>query len=259
MSPLIVIPAYNEAQNIGVLLERLEKACPEACALVVDDSPTEDTANAVRRHPDFERRVFLLRRRHKRGFASACVDGFRWALERDFDCCVEMDADLSHDPADVPRLLRSMGPGADVVVGSRYLGGVRVLNWPPARLLLSLGGGAYVRALTGLPLTDPTSGFKAISRAVLEHLDWSAFRSEGYGFIVEMHCQVWQLGFAIQEIPITFTEREAGTSKMSFAIARESALNVAMLGARLFSRSARTRLQKDRPGWGGLRYVRNGH
>jgi len=176
-----------------------------------------------------------LHREGKRGFASACIEGFQWALKRDFDCCVEMDADLSHDAADVPRLLAALGPGIDLVIGSRYLGGVRVLNWSPARLLLSLGGGVYVRTLTGLPLTDPTSGFKAISRTVLERLDWPAIRSEGYSFIVEMHLQAWRQGFGLREIPVIFTDREFGTSKMSFAIARESALRVAMLGAgRLF-------------------------
>jgi dolichol-phosphate mannosyltransferase len=236
MHPLVVIPAYNEAQSIGILLERLTNACPEATVLVVDDSATDDTADLIRQRADFERRLFLLHRPGKRGFASACVDGFRWALARDFDCCVEMDADLSHDPADVPRLLAVLGQGTDLVIGSRYLGGVRVLDWPLNRLLISICGGVYVRTLTGLPLTDPTSGFKAFSRAVLESLDWTAFRTEGYGFTVETHFRVLRAGFGLREIPIILTERHAGTSQMSFAIARESARRVAMLGAeRLFS------------------------
>ena len=248
MHPLIVVPAYNEALNIGSLLERLERACPEVPVLVVDDSLTDDTADVLRVRPDFGRRVFLLHRKKKLGFASACMDGFRWAMERDYDGCVEMDADLSHDPADVPRLLAAMADGADLAVGSRYIGGVRVLNWSPGRLLLSLGGGAYVRKLTGLPMADPTSGFKAVSRRLLESLDWSAFRSEGYGFIVEMHYQAWRLGFRIQEVPIVFTEREAGTSNMSFAITRESALSVAMLGAQRALHAAWTGLR--RPSYG---------
>ena len=250
MHPLIVVPAYNEALNIGILLARLARSCPEASVLVVDDSLTDDTADVLRAHRDFGQRVFLLHRKKKLGFASACMDGFRWAMERDFDCCVEMDADLSHDPADGPRLLAALGDGADLVVGSRYVGGVRVLNWPPGRLLLSLGGGAYVRKLTGLPMADPTSGFKAVSRRLLESLDWSAFRSEGYGFIVEMHYQAWRLGFGIREVPIVFTEREAGTSNMSFAITRESALSVAVLGAQRVLNSARAGLTRRQPTYG---------
>ena len=234
MRPLIVIPAYNEAQNIGVLLERLSKDCPGASVLIVDDSPGEESAEIIRRDPDFERRIFLLRRQGKRGFASACIAGFQWALGKDFDCCVEMDADLSHDTADVPRLLAALSDGADLVIGSRYIGGVRVLNWPANRLILSLGSGVYVRTLTGLPLADPTSGFKAFNRAVLESLNWSAFRAEGYGFTVETHFQVWRMGFQLREVPIILTERAYGTSKMSFAIARESARRVALLGLQRF-------------------------
>ena len=259
MSSLIVIPAYNEAQNIGVLLERLERACPGASVLVVDDSPSDDTADVLRRHPKFEQSVFLLHRKKKAGFASACIAGFQWALRRDFDCCVEMDADLSHDPADVPRLLAALGDGVDLAIGSRYVGGVRVQNWPAGRLLLSLGGGAYVRALTGMKLSDPTSGFKAISRSLLARLDWSAFRSEGYGFIVEMHFQAWRAGFGMREVPITFTEREAGTSNMSFAIAREAARRVAMLAVRRVLRPAYTKARSESLQGGHLVPVGGGH
>jgi len=145
-----------------------------------------------------------------------------------------MDADLSHDPADVPKLLQALADGADIAVGSRYLNGVRVLNWPQSRLWVSSFGGWYARRLTGLPMTDPTSGFKAIRRRVLEGLDWEKFTAQGYGFQIEIHFLAWQGGFRIQEVPIVFTERREGQSKMSLQIAQEAGWRVLQLGLRRF-------------------------
>jgi len=153
---------------------------------------------------------------------------------------VEMDADLSHDPADVPKLLQALADGADIAVGSRYLNGVRVLNWPQSRLWVSSFGGWYARRLTGLPMTDPTSGFKAIRRRVLEGLDWDKFTAQGYGFQIEIHFLAWQGGFRIQEVPIVFTERREGQSKMSLQIAQEAALRVLQLALRRIFRRARS-------------------
>jgi dolichol-phosphate mannosyltransferase len=143
-----------------------------------------------------------------------------------------MDADLSHDPADIPKLLQALNDGADIAVGSRYLNGVRVLNWPQSRLWVSSFGGWYARWLTGLPMTDPTSGFKAIRRRVLEGMDWEKFTAQGYGFQIEIHFLAWQAGFKVHEIPIVFTERREGQSKMSLQIAQEAAWRVLQLAFR---------------------------
>ena len=176
--------------------------------------------------------MHLLARSGKAGLGSAYRAGFKWALEKGYDAVVEMDADLSHDPADVPRLLAALSEGADMAVGSRYLNGIRILNWPQSRLWISTFGGWYARCFTGLPMTDPTSGFKAIRRKVLENLDWEKFTAQGYGFQVELHFFTWQSGFTIQEVPIVFTERRQGSSKMSPEIAREAAVRVLQLGLR---------------------------
>jgi dolichol-phosphate mannosyltransferase len=200
--------------------------------LVVDDGSPDGTASKVKGHPAFMKRVHIMERPSKAGLGSAYRAAFKWALEKGYDSVIEMDADLSHDPADVPRLLAALGDGADLVVGSRYLNGIRVLNWPQSRLWISTFGGWYVRALTDLPMTDPTSGFKAIRRRVLEGLDWNKFTSQGYGFQVELHFFAWQAGFNLQEVPIIFTERREGDSKMSTQIALEAAKRVFQLALR---------------------------
>lgn len=172
-----------------------------------------------------------------RGFARACRDGFQWRLKHAYPVCIEMDADFSHDPADIPRLLVKIEEGADVALGSRYVDGIRVINWPAQRLPLSLFAGSYTRFLSGLTLSDPTSGFKAIRSRVIRSTDWSKFTADGYGFIVEFHFHTSRNGFEIAEVPIVFTERRRGASKMSFKIMTESARAVCKLGAhRLFHR-----------------------
>ena len=212
----------------AVLDEILVKA-PKVDILVVDDGSPDGTASKVKGHPAFMKRLHIMERPGKAGLGSAYRLAFKWAIEKGYGAVVEMDADLSHDPADVPRLLEALSDGADMAVGSRYLNGIRILNWPQSRLWISTFGGWYTRTLTGLPMTDPTSGFKAIRRGVLEKLDWSRFTSQGYGFQVELHFFAWQGGFQLQEVPIVFTERREGSSKMSTHIALEAAKRVLQL------------------------------
>lgn len=229
---LIILPTYNEAGIITKTLQEIQTKAPAADILVVDDNSPDETATRVKQAPGFGKTVHLLERPSKAGLGTAYKEGFQWALQRSYDAVVEMDADLSHDPADVPKLLQVLADGSDVAVGSRYLNGVRVLNWPQSRLWISSFGGWYARLLTGLPMTDPTSGFKAIRRRVLERLDWKKFKAQGYGFQIEIHFLSWQAGFRIQEVPIVFTERREGQSKMSLTIAREAALRVLQLALR---------------------------
>jgi len=229
---LVILPTYNEGETIQHVLEEVQTKAPGAEILVVDDNSPDGTAAKVKQTPNFGKKVHLLERPGKAGLGSAYKEGFQWALKRGYDAVVEMDADLSHDPADVPKLLQALADGADIAVGSRYLNGVRVLNWPQSRLWVSSFGGWYARMLTGLPMTDPTSGFKAIRRRVLEGLDWDKFTAQGYGFQIEIHFLAWQGGFRIQEVPIVFTERREGQSKMSLQIAQEAALRVLQLALR---------------------------
>ena len=225
----MIIPTYNEAAGIGSILDKTLIAEPSLEILVVDDNSPDQTAKAVQSHASFRRRVHLLQRKGKLGLGSAYKEGFRWAIAQGFNTCIQIDADLSHDPADIPRLLEGLESGADVAIGSRYSGGVRVMNWPQDRLFLSLGASRLVRALTGLPLTDVTSGFKAIRCAALQKLDWGRFITEGYGFQVELHFFLWQSGATLVEVPIVFTERRAGETKMTLGIAAEAAWRVLTL------------------------------
>jgi dolichol-phosphate mannosyltransferase len=230
--PLVVLPTYNESQMIQVALDEVLRKASNLDVLVVDDGSPDGTAVKVKSHTMYGKRVHILERPEKAGLGSAYRAAFQWALKMGYDAVVEMDADLSHDPADVPRLLEALSEGADLAVGSRYLNGIRILNWPQSRLWISTFGGWYARSLTGLPMTDPTSGFKAIRRRVLEELDWGNFTAQGYGFQVELHFFAWQAGFKIVEVPIVFTERRQGDSKMSTPIALEAAKRVFQLAIR---------------------------
>ena len=226
---LVIIPTYNEASGIGRILDKTLTANPSLEILVVDDGSPDQTAKAVQSHAAFNRRLHLVERKGKLGLGSAYKEGFRWAMSRGFDTCVQIDADLSHDPADIPRLIEALENGADVAIGSRYSGGVRVMNWPQDRLFLSLGASRLVRVLTGLPLSDVTSGFKAIRCAALRDLDWNRFTTEGYGFQVELHYFLWKSGARLVEVPIVFTERRAGQTKMTLGIAVEAVWRVLQL------------------------------
>ena len=230
--PLLVLPTYNEAISLpGVLTRLFALPCP-LHVLVVDDASPDGTANLVRTHAEFGHRLFLLSRAGILGLGSAYRDGFRWALERTYSAAIEMDADLSHDPDDVPRLLATLDAGADLAIGSRYVQGISVVHWPLSRLLLSLGAGYYTRIFTGLPLTDPTSGFKGIRREALVRLVAGKVTAEGYGFQIELHFTAHRAGLALREIPIVFTERRDGHSKLSAGIAFEAIFLVPRLGLR---------------------------
>jgi dolichol-phosphate mannosyltransferase len=226
---IVIVPTYNEASGIRSLLDQALDADPRLEIVVVDDSSPDRTAEAVRSHENFGRRVHLIERAGKLGLGSAYKEAFRWAMERGFDTCVQIDADLSHDPRDVPRLIAALENGADAAIGSRYSGGVRVLNWSQERLFLSIGASKFVRALTGLPLTDATSGFKAIRCEALRRLDWKEFKTEGYGFQVELHYFLWKAGAVLVEVPIVFTERRGGQTKMTLGIALEAIWRVLQL------------------------------
>jgi dolichol-phosphate mannosyltransferase len=225
---VVIVPTYNEAENIAVVLDRVLEQPGHLDVLIVDDGSPDGTANLVRAsqraHPG---RIHLMERSGKLGLGTAYLAGFRWALETGYTYVLEMDADLSHNPADLPSLLAPVAADdADLAIGSRYLGGVRVMNWPLTRLMLSYGAGMYTRAITNLPVQDVTAGFKCFHRRVLEAIDLDSVRSNGYSFQVEMNYRAWRKGFRIQEVPIVFTERTEGQSKMSKGIVREAALKV---------------------------------
>jgi dolichol-phosphate mannosyltransferase len=231
-NPLAICPTYNEAASLPRLLDRVFAAGPDLHVLIVDDGSPDGTQDVVRGHPHYGRQVFLLARSGKLGLGSAYREGFRWAAEHGHDACIEIDADLSHDPADIPRLIGALDAGADAAIGSRYLGGLRVVNWPEHRLLLSACATQFVRLVTGMPLTDATSGFKALRRAALDGLDWGEIRADGYGFQVELHHALWKSGARIVEVPITFTERREGETKMTPGIAIEAMRRVIELALR---------------------------
>lgn len=227
LSTLVVVPTFNESHNIVQVIERILDVDPRLSVLVVDDNSPDGTAELVRSmFPEHADRLHLIVRPGKLGLGTAYIQGFRYALDRSFDLVCEMDADFSHNPDDLPRLIDAVAQGADVAIGSRYIDGVRVVNWPLSRLILSYGASIYARTITRLPVRDVTSGFKCYRRRVLETVDLSAIRSNGYSFQVEMKYRAWRLGFKLVEIPIVFTERVQGTSKMTRAIVREAAIKV---------------------------------
>ncbi len=226
--PLVVIPTYNESENIRSVIQDVLGLMPEIDVLVVDDGSPDGTGEIVSELAALQpARVHLIQRSAKLGLGSAYIRGFDWALERGYTFICEMDADHSHSPLDLPRLIAPVREGrADLVIGSRYIGGVRVMNWPLLRLAISYGAGVYTRAITRLPLMDVTAGFKCFHRRVLESISLHRVRSNGYSFQVEMNYRAWRSGFRLVEVPIVFTERTEGQSKMSKAIVREAAYKV---------------------------------
>lgn len=228
--PLVIVPTYNESGTIAALLDAVLATEPSLHILIVDDASPDRTAEIVRAHRAFADRIHLLSRSGKLGLGSAYREGFRWAMDREYDACIEIDADFSHDPTDIPRLIEALNEGHDAAIGSRYLDGVRVINWPQHRLLLSAGASRFVRTVTGLPLTDVTSGFKALRTRSLHAIDWEQLRADGYGFQVELHWLLWSAGCKLIEVPIVFTERRIGQTKMTASIAFEAAGRVIQLG-----------------------------
>ena len=226
---IVIIPTYNEKENIERILDAVIGLKEYFDILVVDDGSPDGTGNLVKRKMAAlpKGRINLLERPAKSGLGTAYLDGFRWGLERGYDYLFEMDADFSHNPEDLPRLLEAcQRSDADLVVGSRYTKGGKVKNWPFDRIFLSYGASLYVRAITWMPVKDPTAGFICYHRSVLESLDLDRIKFIGYAFQIEMKYSAYQLGFKIKEVPITFVDRTEGESKMSANIIEEAIFGV---------------------------------
>jgi dolichol-phosphate mannosyltransferase len=224
--PLIVVPTYNEVENVGILLDGIAKHAPAADVLFVDDNSQDGTVDRIRRRQQaMPERIHLLQREGKLGLGTAYVAGFRWALGRDYDAVQEMDADLSHDPQYLPQTLAFPG-GCQVAIGSRYIEGGGTVDWGLARKFISGFGNLYARAILGLGVRDLTGGFNAWKREVLETVSLDGIRSEGYAFQIEMKYRAHLAGFSLAEIPIVFRDRQLGQSKMSSRVALEAMIRV---------------------------------
>lgn len=228
---LVVIPTYNERDNIGPIIARLHAAAPTTHVLVVDDGSPDGTGEIVDKLAASDERVHVMHRTSKAGLGAAYIAGFQWALEREYGVMVEMDADGSHPPEDLPRMLAALSD-ADLVIGSRYAPGGKVVNWPKRREVLSRGANLYSRIALGAKVDDITAGYRAYRRQVLEALDLPAIASQGYCFQIDLTLRTLEAGFTIVEVPITFTDRERGESKMSGDIVREALWKVTSWGAR---------------------------
>ena len=228
---LVIIPTYDERENLPLILDRVRAAVPEASVLVVDDNSPDGTGDIADERAAADDRIHVLHRTEKNGLGGAYIAGFGWGLERGFDVLVEMDADGSHAPEQLPRLLAALDR-ADLVIGSRYVPGGSVVNWPKSREVLSKGGNLYSRLALGVSVRDITAGYRAYRAEVLRALDLSAVESHGYCFQVDLGWRTIQAGFTVAEVPITFTERAIGESKMSGNIVREALLKVTGWGAR---------------------------
>jgi len=220
-SALVIIPTFNERANLPDLIAALTPLSSSLDVLIVDDNSPDGTGTAADQLAEQLGWLHVLHRKTREGLGRAYCAGFGWALEREYTFVCEMDGDLSHNPADLPRLIAAAAD-ADLVIGSRYIGGIRVINWPLRRLLLSTGAAKYVRIITGLPLADPTGGFKCFRREALAELDLASIRTNGYGFQIEVNHRLWREGRRLVEIPIVFTERRQGRSKMSGRIVVEA-------------------------------------
>jgi dolichol-phosphate mannosyltransferase len=227
---LVCIPTYDERDNLPSTLARLRSAVPHAMVLVIDDSSPDGTGDVADSLAAADDHVHVLHRPGKAGLGAAYVAGFSWGLERGADVLVEMDADGSHAPEELPRLLRAVAGGADLAIGSRYVPGGEVRDWPTSRLLLSRGGNAYTRLVLGVPVRDATAGYRAYRSAILKELDLAGISSQGYCFQVDLLWRAVLHGARVVEVPITFTERQLGASKMSSAIVTEALWRVTVWG-----------------------------
>ncbi len=216
---LIIVPTYNERDNLPGIVEALGKLSVDM--LIVDDNSPDGTGDMADEFASKHDYVDVLHRKEKNGLGRAYCAGFEWALERNYEFIFEMDGDFSHDPEDIPHFIEA-AENADLVLGTRYRGGIRVNNWPLRRLILSLGAAKYVKWITGMPFTDPTGGYKCFRRRALQSVDLTAVRSNGYSFQIEMTHKMWRQGLRISELNIVFTERVEGSSKMSWNIAWEA-------------------------------------
>ncbi|MDQ1733234.1 MAG: dolichol-phosphate mannosyltransferase [Pseudonocardiales bacterium] len=227
---VVIIPTYNERENLPMILERVRTSVPSAHVLVVDDGSPDGTGDLADKFAAEDERVHVMHRAEKAGLGAAYIAGFEWALDAEYDVIVEMDADGSHAPEQLPRLLAATAH-ADLALGSRWVPGGKVVNWPKSRELLSRGGNLYTRIALGIELHDATGGYRAYRRIVLQTIDLSGVSSQGYCFQVDLAWRAVQAGFRVVEVPITFAERERGESKMSGNIVREALIRVTEWGA----------------------------
>ncbi|WP_314571498.1 polyprenol monophosphomannose synthase [Alloprevotella tannerae] len=229
---IVIIPTYNEKENIEKIIRAVFALPKSFHILIIDDGSPDGTASIVRdlMQDEFADRLFMVERQGKLGLGTAYICGFKWALEHGYDFVFEMDADFSHNPEDLPRLYHACADeGFDVAVGSRYVSGVNVVNWPMGRVLMSYYASRYVQFVTGIPVRDTTAGFKCYRRRVLETVDLDAIRFKGYAFQIEMKFTAYKLGFKIKEVPVIFVNRREGTSKMSGGIFGEALFGVMRL------------------------------
>ena len=219
---LVIIPTYNEIDNIEPLTQAVLDASEHVDILIVDDNSPDGTGGKADQIQATEPRLHVLHRTLKNGLGRAYVAGFKWALEHDYEYIMEMDCDFSHNPKEIPNFRSKMEEGYHLILGSRYVGGIRILNWPLSRLMLSRGAGIYVQLITGMPFTDPTGGFKCFHRALLASYQLEKVQANGYGFQIEMTHNAWMRGYKVSEIPIVFEDRQVGQSKMSGNIIYEA-------------------------------------
>ncbi|HDZ41053.1 MAG TPA: polyprenol monophosphomannose synthase [Bacteroidetes bacterium] len=234
---LVIIPTYNEKENIAKIIDAIFSLEVDFDILVIDDNSPDGTGDIVRELKKRYKNLNLIQRKDKLGLGTAYITGFKWAIERAYDIIYEMDADFSHNPDDLKRLYITSMDGVDLAIGSRYISGVNVVNWPLGRVLMSYMASIYVRIITGMKIKDTTAGFKAYKREVLETIDLDNIRSRGYAFQIEMKFTTWKFGFKIKEIPIIFTERQEGASKMSGGIFNEALWGVMRMKWRSFFRN----------------------
>jgi len=221
MKAIVIVPTYNEADNIESLIEKILSVDNSLNVLVVDDNSPDGTAEIVKKITEKDVRVHLIQRAGKLGLGTAYIEGFKYALANGFEAIFEMDADFSHNPEDIPRFLEAL-KDADLVIGSRYLTGVNVVNWPLRRLVLSYFANLYTRIITGMPVRDATGGYKCFRAEALKQIDLNKVKTNGYGFQIEMNFRFWAKGFRIKEIPIIFIDRRNGVSKMNKKIIFEA-------------------------------------
>ncbi len=220
---LVIVPTFNERENLPALVQKMFSLPVKVHLLIVDDNSPDGTGDLAddlaKQHPG----MHVLHRSEKNGLGRAYIAGFKWALERDYEFIMEMDGDFSHNPEEIPNFIQAaVEHNADCVIGSRYNNGIRVINWPLKRLILSMGAGMYVRTITGMPFSDPTGGYKLFRRSALQSLNLDAVKSNGYSFQIELSHKLWRRGMKVVETPITFLDRFNGTSKMSKKIVREA-------------------------------------
>ena len=236
MSNLIIIPTYNEIENIENIIRKIFSLEESFSVLIIDDGSPDGTAKKVKElQKEFSNTLFIEERKGKLGLGTAYILGFKWALKKDYQYIFEMDADFSHDPNDLSRLLKACKEnGGDVAIGSRYVKGVNIVNWPMSRLLMSYFASKYVKAITGMPIHDSTAGFKCYKRKVLEKINLDKIEFVGYAFQIEMKFTSWKYGFNIIEVPVIFTDRQEGNSKMSGGIFYEALFGVIKMKVKSF-------------------------